>query len=329
MLRKAASLLLLILLAATPAVGQDWAGKMFKVTTHDFGSVARGAKIEFAFELSNIYLEDVHIVSVRSSCGCTSPRIENSSLKTYESGAIVARYNTHAFTGRKGATVTVTFDKPFYTEVQLHVTGNIRSDVVVEPGSVELGTVDQGDAAEKRVTVRYLGRSDWRVLEVESANPHISARAVERYRGGGQVAYDLIVQLAADAPAGYLKDHLMLRTNDRYSAQVPVLVEGQVQAGITVSPSSLFMGVVEPGQKVTKRLVVRGKKPFRILSISCDDESFQFDASAGNVAKPVHIVPVTFVAGADTGKVVKTIRIETDLGSMTPELAAHAVVSSK
>jgi len=329
MFRKAAFLLLPVLLAATPVLGQDWARKMFTVTSHDFGSVARGAKAEFAFELSNIYLEDVHIASVRSSCGCTSARIENELLKTYESSAVVAEFNTHAFTGRKGATISVTFDRPFYAQVELHVTGHIRDDVVVEPGSVELGTVDQGDAVQKKVTVRHLGRSDWRVLDVHSANPHITAQAVERYRRGGQVAYDLVVRLAADAPAGYLKDHLTLRTNDRYSAQVPVLVEGQVRAGITVSPSSLFMGVVEPGQKVTKRLVVRGKRPFRILSISCDDESFEFDASAADVAKAVHIVPVTFVAGADTGKVVKTIRIQTDLGSMTPELAAHAVVSSK
>ena len=35
--------------------------------------------------------------------------------------------------------------------------------------------------------------------------------------------------------------------------------------GITVSPTALFMGVVQPGQKVTKQLVVKGKKPFRIL----------------------------------------------------------------
>jgi len=29
---------------------QDWATKMFKKTSHDFGFVARGAKAEFAFE---------------------------------------------------------------------------------------------------------------------------------------------------------------------------------------------------------------------------------------------------------------------------------------
>ena len=88
------------------------------------------------------------------------------------------------------------------------------------------------------------------------------------------------------------------------------------------------MGVVQPGQKVTKQLVVKGKKPFRILAISCDDKSFKFDTSKEESPKALHMVPVTFSAGADAGKVVKTIRIKTDQGDMTPELAAYAVVAA-
>ena len=94
------------------------------------------------------------------------------------------------------------------------------------------------------------------------------------------------------------------------------MVEGRVNPGITVSPASLFMGVVEPGQKVTKSMVVRGSKPFKILSIVCDDKSFQFGQEQDRTAKMVHVVPVTFVAGPDVRKVTKTIRIETRLGPL-------------
>ena len=81
-------------------------------------------------------------------------------------------------------------------------------------------------------------------------------------------------------PAGYMNDHLMLVTNDDAGQQIPVLVEGRVTPSISVSPAALFMGVVQPGQKVTKTLVVTSKKPFRILSVTCDDKkSFQFDMS--------------------------------------------------
>ena len=88
------------------------------------------------------------------------------------------------------------------------------------------------------------------------------------------------------------------------------------------------MGVVQPGQKVTKQLVVKSKKPFNILGVSCDDKSFHFDTSKEGAAKELHLVPVTFTAGTDAGKVVKTIKITTDQGQMTPELAAYAVVAA-
>lgn len=327
MRRVVLPLLLFVSVGAT-ASAQDWATKMFETTSHDFGSIARGAKAEFEFVFSNLYLEDVHIASVHSSCGCTSVEIKQPALvKTYEKGAIIARINSRAFMGQKGATITVVIDKPFYAEVQLHDRVYIRSDVVFNPGSVELGTVDQGNTASREVDVSYAGRSDWQIVQVKSVNPHLSGELVETQRSGGLVSYRLKVRLDGKAPAGYLRDHLVLVTNDFQSAQVPLPVEGVIQPGISVSPSSLFMGVVHPGQTVTKQLVVKAKKPFRILSIQCDDKSFQFDTKDEEQAKLVHLIPVTFLAGKDAGKVLKTIRIETDLGDTQPELSAYAVVS--
>ena len=89
----------------------------------------RGAKAEFEFVFKNEYEEDVHIASVRTSCGCTTPRITKQTLKSLESAAIVATYNTRSFYGAKSATITVVIDKPFAAEVQLTVSGYIRSDV--------------------------------------------------------------------------------------------------------------------------------------------------------------------------------------------------------
>jgi len=329
MLRRIGLALLLGVVFASPASGREWARKMFNTFDHDFGSVARGAKAEFAFPIRNIYIEDVHIASVRASCSCTNVRIQKPDLKTYETGAIVATINTQAFQGRKGATITVTIDKPFYAEVQLHSKVYIRSDVVLNPGSVKFDSVDQGKAAEKEVTINYVGRSDWKILGVKSANPHLTAEAVEKSRGAGRVVYQLKTHLDEEMPAGYLHDHLVLETNDYNRRQVPVLVEGRVLAGVTVSPSVLFMGVVEPGKTVTKQLVVRSKRPFRILGIECDDESFEFDTEGADEPKALHLIPVTFLAGEDLGKVTKKIRIETDLKDMTPELAAYAMVNGE
>jgi hypothetical protein len=314
------------LTAACSADAQEWARKMFKESEHNFGTVIRDAKTEYAFEFENLYMEDVHVVAVRTSCGCTTPRIENATLKTYEKGAIVAHFNTDTFSGQRGATVTVTIDKPFYAEVQLHVKGYIRTDVMLDPGSVQFGSIDQGTGYLQKVNVNYNGgSSNWKIVEVKSDNPHMKAEAVETNRNYGQANYQLKVTVDNSSPVGYLNDQLTLVTSD--NQKIPVLVEGRIEPAVSVSPAALFMGVVQPGQKVTKQLVVKSKKPFKILGITCDDKSFEFADEKDDTAKPVHLVPVTFMAGEDLGKIVKTIKIQTDQGQFTPELSAYAVVT--
>ena len=173
MARRAVLAFLLAFFAGSPAGAEEWAKKMFQTTTHDFGSVARGAKAQHEFTLENIYLKDVQIASVRSNCGCTTPRIKKPLLKTYEKGAIVAGINSHAFLGRQSATITVTLDKPRLAEVQLHVTVYVHSDVAFQPASVELGSVDRGTPLEKKISVSCTRRGDWKILDVKSGNPHL------------------------------------------------------------------------------------------------------------------------------------------------------------
>ena len=205
--------------------------------------------------------------------------------------------------------------------------GYIRTDVVFNPASVQFGEITQGEAADRTVDIHYAGRGDWEVLDVTSANPNLSAKVSQTRREGGTVVYSMSVALDKDAPAGYLRDQIVLVTNDRNKPQVPIAVEGVVQPSIVVSPEALFMGVVHPGQSVTKQLVVRGRQPFRITSIDCDGDEFQIEAAEKEAAKPLHLIPVTFAAGSAPGKVHGKIRIQTDLGNGSSELPTYAVVS--
>ncbi len=309
-----------------PASAQEWARKMFQASQHDFGTVARGAKAEFEFALQNIYEEEVHIASVRTSCGCTTPRIVKDTLKTWEKGAIVAEFNTRSFIGSRSATLTVIIDRPYYAEVQLTVQGYIRSDVVFTPGAIEFGTVNQGTPAQQKVNVTYAGRTDWQIVDVLSANPNFEVELTEGQRGNGRVSYDMTVRLKPETPAGYMQDELMLVTNDGSMQRVPLAVTGRVAPALTVSPASLFLGVVAPGEKVTKQLVVRGQQPFRIVSVSCPDGCFEFQAS--EEAKALHFVPVTFTAGETAGDIAQKIQIATDLGGsgVVVECTATATV---
>ena len=304
-------LVLLCLLGGSTAAAEDWAVAMLDHTSHDFGVVARGAKIEHRFTLENIYLEDVHISSIRSNCRCTSMICKKRKLKTYEKTEIVAILNTRENLGRKDATVTVTFDQPFAAEVQLHIYSYIRSDVVMQPGAVHFGSVDQGTSVRSKISLSYAGRDNWKIIRVEQGNPHLEVLLKEVGRGQTQVTYDLWVKLKADAPPGYFRDHVMLITNDTSTraSRFPLTVEGNVVAAFAVRPSSLFLGVLKPGQTVTKQLVVQGNQPFQIVDASSTDQHFQFKLPNG--LKKVHLIPVTYTADETPGKVTGVIHIQT------------------
>ncbi len=320
-LRTSSAALLWLTLAGSSVLGQQWAKGMFDHTSHDFGTVAKGAKVEHRFVIENIYQEDVHILSVTSSCGCTRPTITKRMLKTWEKAEIVAKIDTRGYYGRKDATLTVVLDVPALDlqsrpEVRLQVHTYIRSDIVVQPGSVQFGSVTHGTAAERRLTISYAGRPDWRIQKVESNHPHLEAQVVRSdSTTPRQVTYELVVKLKDDAPVGYIRDHLILVTNDRRArvSRVPIAVEGVVVSAVTVHPSPLLLGVVSAGGTVTRQLVVKGEKAFRIRHACCVDKRFK--CTVPEKEQSLHLIPVTFTAGETTGKVSAKIRIETDLAA--------------
>ncbi|MHB1038671.1 MAG: DUF1573 domain-containing protein [Pirellulales bacterium] len=329
MIRVSMPSLLAAFLLAVPCAAEEWAEKMFTARSYDFGSIARGANAEFAFEMTNLYLEDVHIASVRTTCGCTTPRIEKDTLKAYEKGAVIAHINSDRFVGNQGATITVTIDKPQYAQVQLQVKVHIFSDVLLEPSSAVLGSVAQGNLAERMIRVRYTGRSDWHITEVRSGNPHLAGTVTETSRQGGPITYDLKVVLGKDAPVGNLSEHVWLITDDPQTKHIAVSVKGEVVGAISFSPSALFLGVVQPGQSVAKQIVVRGQKPFRITSIRGDCECLKATTPKDQEPKALYLVPITFTAGEKTGRITQVIHIETDLDPTVLKVPVYAVVGGQ
>jgi hypothetical protein len=312
MLRTVAIAFAVLLAGAQATLAKEWAQKMFKVTSHDFGQVAHGAKAEIAFEIQNIYEEDVHIADVRTSCGCTTPTVTKPTLKTWEKGAIIASFNTRSYLGQRNSTLTVVIDKPFYAEVPLTIAGYVHSDVDIQPGAVALGDVSLGAPAEKQVTITYRGKSAWQITDVRSANAHFEVELSDPMRQANQVSYLMTVRLKDDAPAGTIQDQLTVITSDPKVPTVAVPVEGRVVPPLSVSPSPLFFGRLKPGQTATKQLIITGKQPFKITSIRSDEPTLEFRTSP-EVVRKVHLVPVILTASEQPGDFDFAVQIETDL----------------
>lgn len=284
---------------------------MFAETNHNFRVVARGAKVEHHFEFENLYEEAVHVSAVRSSCGCTTPSVTRSTVKSREKSAIVATFNTTAFTGPKSATITVVFDRPYYAEVQLTVSGEIRTDVVFDPPEANFGQFKEGETKQLKVSVTRLKRSDWKITDVRSHCTDMQVKLSPPIRTASGVRYDLLLETKASMPAGEIHEQLTLLTNDPQAPTIEMCVSGRVRPALTVSPASLGMGNLPADGQFERRLVVRADEPFEILDVLCGDERFVFDKPTGK--KKVHFLPLSFSADQQPGRIAQTIRIVSDL----------------
>jgi hypothetical protein len=332
MLTRPLAAVVVFLATLTPASAgaEEWVAKMFAERSHNFGTVARGADAVHRFAIKNIYKQDIELLGVRSSCGCTTPSIEKKVLKTGEVGYVTAIFNTRTFTGVHGATLTVEVawnDNGIRRrgETQLRVDGNIRGDVVIKPGAVRFDQVDQGKISEQVVEVSYQGYRDWKIVDVRGVSDHLEVEMTPTSRGTGRISYELLVRLKDTAPAGYLNEQLVIVTNDPQSPRIPLHITGRVVPEIFVA-ESVLLGEVARGDRVSKKVVVRGKRPFRITSIQSGDEN-RFQFKTDDQSSERHVVEIIFNAADDLGTVKQPISIATDLGEKHQvTLTAYATV---
>ena len=286
---------------------------LFKTTNHDFGTVARAAKTEYRFLFDNPYNQTIQVRSVRTSCGCTTPSVETEIVPPGGRGSILAKFNTGTHTGSRSATLTVTFDKPTFSEIQLHVKGYIRSDVVFQPGEAAFGNMMQGTSKSIEVGVDYAGKPAWKINQVTSSDSFITVVPTEVSRQNGRVRYNLVVSMSGGAPVGPLESELVVHTNDRNLTTVPLRLMANIAPEISVSPQTLSLGDIVQGTPIKQLIVLKGHQPFLIKSI--ESREFDIEAKLSEESKTLHALPMIITPKTvDFGKEVKgKITFSTDL----------------
>jgi hypothetical protein len=312
---------------AASAAERNWSDSLFAERAHDFGPVPRGAKVRHPFVLTNGTNTPISITNLRVSCGCTSGRANVSLVEPGKTAIIEAEMDTRNFVGRKSTTLFVTVMAGNQeAEVGLGVSSMILSDVVLNPGSIDFGTVGRGQANGQVLTIDRVGKPDWKVVKMVSASKALIASLQETKRANGEVGYQLNVGLRPDAPSGVVRDEIRLMTNDPETPGIPVLVTAQIRGDLSASPSLLSLGNATAAAPVQGKFIVRSSKPFSISKIEGMGDGFKVvDSTPG--PKAMHVIALTYnpAEGTTRGDLHRTFRITTDLAGEAPLDVAAAV----
>lgn len=318
MLRNAllATIALALVTSAATAQSDDWANKLFKDgASHDFGTVPHGAELYYRFPITNIYAVPLDIINVRVSCGCVKAVPTVQQLQPRESAFLDVNMDAHRFVGPKTVTIYFSVGPKYISTATLQVSANSRQDVVLNPGEMNFGIVQRGQRPERVVDVEYAGVLDWKVTQVVAVDSPLDITFQELYRQPGKVGYRVKASLKSDAPPGQYKKELQIQTNDPASPMVPLAFELTVQAPISVMPNNVTLGTPKVGEEVTRKLIVRGSKPFKVVGVDGLGDGMQVDLP--NTPAAVQVVTIKYVP-TKAGELKKQLQIRTDVENQAP-----------
>ncbi len=322
-MRLIAPLLLMVGLgAADPGAAPDgdWRTVVFPERAYDFGVVARGSRIRHAFPVVNRTNSEIRIVDWKTKCGCTDVKVGARVIPPGAQTTIEATIDTTKFQGFKASGLRVMLDKPVWAEIDLNLTCIIRGDLTMAPGHFDFGVVKR--AAKPPVatlTLTYAGgRSDWEITGLKTQTAAVKAEAKELDRtADGQIHWRITATLQPGAGPGFFKDEITVISNDPGHASFPISVAASIQGAVTVTPSIINFGTLEPGQSVTKIIHVRSTSPFTITKLASTGKEVEAKESKEGPAAD-HVVNLVLHAPTAPGPLHAMIDVQTDIKDEPP-----------
>ncbi len=316
---------------ATPPAPQvaPWANKFFlpdiatnreqtppPVILHNFGDVPHGTLCVQKFTITNVYDVPMQITEVRKSCQCLDFIPMTKVLEPNETGEFVVTMNSGKFVGFNAQTFYVTFGPKFVSTAVIRVQATSRTDVTLNPGAIEFGTIAQGARVSQSVTIAYSGRNrDWKITEVVAPQGPLEVKFSETSRGGplrGGAEYKVDVVLKSDAMAGAIDEQITLKTNDPANPLIQIAVRGSSIAPLELAPNRVVLTGVPVGQSSTARVLIRAAKPFKILGVEGAGQGLTVELPSSANALPVQVITVKYEP-TQPGLLTSEVRIKTDL----------------
>ncbi|MGI6320625.1 MAG: DUF1573 domain-containing protein [Bacteroidales bacterium] len=118
---------ILVLTIISTAIAQNEAKIKFTSLTYDFGNIKEedGVK-EGKFEFTNEGVEDLKILNIKASCGCTTSDYTKTPVKKGKKGFIKASYNPAGRPGPFHKTLSVTTNDPASPNVTIFIKGYVE-----------------------------------------------------------------------------------------------------------------------------------------------------------------------------------------------------------
>lgn len=230
----------------------------------DFGTVPKGEKLTWDFEVKNTGTADLEIIAVRPACGCTVAKFDKI-IKPGQSGKVTASVDTTNFTGPISKGVTVETNDPSTPTAQVSINAVVKPFVEAHPAGFVRYNMLQGDAETQTILIYSEEEEPFEILKIESPQEWIrvdhkkleAAQMLPNVGRPNQAQYRVNITAGGpDAKIGPLAEKVRIVTNSKHQPEYLVSVTGVIRPTYRVEPSGVNFGEVAPSDSAATRMVV-------------------------------------------------------------------------
>lgn len=230
----------------------------------DFGTVAKGQKLDWSFVVKNTGNADLEIIAARPACGCTVADFDKI-IKPGQTGKVSAHVDTAAFAGPINKSITLETNDATAPTAQVSINAVVKPYVEAYPAGFVRFNLLQGDAEKQTVTLYSEEEAPFEIVKVEPTQPWIKVdykksegeSVVQAIGRPGQAQYKFDISVGgADAKLGPLAERIHIITNSKNQPDYYVSVSGVIRPPFRVEPTAVNFGEVAPTDTAATRTVV-------------------------------------------------------------------------
>ncbi|MED6333923.1 MAG: DUF1573 domain-containing protein [Planctomycetota bacterium] len=297
-----------------PGIGENEGARlMYEVDqgSHDFGRLMQGEVASHTFSLFTRGNEDLIITQVKPTCGCTVSKVMIESGAPGEGGEMV-RYNfgdaipvgthiempavlhTKNKNGHQNVRINIFSNDPRGT-IQLGLEADVDMFFNLSPRFLNFGRVSIGDVKTLKASISTARGAPVKLEMAEAAMPAGTTAELVAFNAdadGRSAQWQLSVTLGPDTIEQNLHRAISLVSDlpipgeeqkaaggKQQTYQATISISAQIVGPFTYQPNYISMGLVRPGQVVT-----------RVVTVECHDE--EYDLTADGVGVSVVGLPV-------------------------------------
>lgn len=230
----------------------------------DFGTVPKGAKLDWSFVIKNSGEADLQVLSAQPSCGCTVADYDKV-IKPGQSGKISTVVDTTSFSGPISKTVTIQTNDPNTPAAQLTVHAIVKPYVEASPAGFVRYSLLHGDTGVQSIKLYSEEEEPFEIKNIEVPGEYVKVdvkklvNPAERLEAGrpGQNQYQLDVTFGGpSAKVGPLAEKIIVHTNSKHQPEYQISLTGLVRPRFLLNPTIVNFGEVKAGDAAATRTVL-------------------------------------------------------------------------